>query len=147
MVTSPPDDGRRLQLAFVGCGAIAQWHLAALRAAAARTDVTAAVDVERGRALAMAKETGAEPFCSLEDALDAGTFDAVLIMVPHGFHEKLAVAAIRAGKHVLLEKPMAPTLDACDRILAVAQQSTAGIPRCRERPVLARGRTDQGPHR
>ena len=114
-----------MRLAFVGCGAIARWHLAALRAAAARTDVTAAVDVDGLRALAMAKETGAEPFFSLEDALDAGTFEAVLIMVPHGFHEQLAVTAIRAGKHVLLEKPMAPTLDACDRILAASKQSTA----------------------
>ncbi len=125
MVTPPPHDEPRLRLAFVGCGAIAQWHLAALHAAAARTDVTAAVDVDRGRALAMAKETGAAPFSSLEDALDAGTFDAALIMVPHALHEQLTVAAIRAGKHVLLEKPMAPTLDACDRILAASQQSTA----------------------
>ena len=115
---------RRLRLAFVGCGAIAHWHLTALRGAASRTEVTAAVDIDRDRALAMAKETGAEPFGSLDDALAAGTFDATLIMVPHRFHEELAVAAVRAGKHVLLEKPMAPTLDACDRILAAARQST-----------------------
>jgi predicted dehydrogenase len=123
MVTPAADDERRLRLAFVGCGAIAEWHLAALRAAAPRTTVTAAIDVDGDRALAMAKETGAEPFASLDEALAAGTFDAVLIMVPHHRHEELAVAALRAGKHVLLEKPMAPTVAACQRIMDVARGS------------------------
>jgi UDP-N-acetyl-2-amino-2-deoxyglucuronate dehydrogenase len=123
MAAPAPDDDGRLRLAFVGCGAIASWHLAALRAAAPRTDVTAAVDVDRVRALAMAKETGAEPFGSLGDALAAGAFDAALIMVPHRLHEELAVVALAAGKHVLLEKPMAPTIDACDRILAASRRS------------------------
>src|ERR1039458_3899695 len=123
-MTAPvPDAERRLRLAFVGCGAIAEWHLAALRAAVSRTDVTAVVDVDSERVRTMAKETGAEAFDSLGDALTAGTFDAVLIMVPHRFHEDLAVAALRAGKHVLLEKPMAPTLEACHRLLEVARQS------------------------
>jgi UDP-N-acetyl-2-amino-2-deoxyglucuronate dehydrogenase len=124
MVAPAPDAERRLRLAFVGCGAIAEWHLTALRAAAPRTEVTAAVDVDGARAAALAKETGAEAFGSIDDALAAGTFDAALIMVPHHLHEELAVAALDAGKHVLLEKPMAPTLDACDRILAAARRST-----------------------
>ena len=122
MSGSLPSDGY-LRMAFVGCGAIAEWHLAALRAGAPRTTVTAAVDVDGDRASSMAKETGAEPFTSLRDALAAGTFDAVLIMVPHHRHEELAVDALRAGKHVLLEKPMAPTLDACARIMEEAGRS------------------------
>ena len=44
-------------------------------------------------------------------------------MVPHHLHEELAVAALDAGTHVLLEKPMAPTLEACDRILAAARRA------------------------
>jgi UDP-N-acetyl-2-amino-2-deoxyglucuronate dehydrogenase len=123
MVAPAPDAERRLRLAFVGCGAIAEWHLTALRAAAPRIEVTAAVDVDRARAGAMAKETGAEAFGSIDEALATGTFDAALIMVPHRLHEQLAVAALHAGKHVLLEKPMAPTLDACDRILAAARRA------------------------
>jgi predicted dehydrogenase len=124
MVTPAADAERQLRLAFVGCGAIAEWHLAALRAAAPRTTVTAVIDPDRDRALFMAKETGAEPFRSLDEAMAAGTFDATLIMVPHHLHEELASAALRTDKHVLLEKPMAPTLDACARIVDVARQST-----------------------
>src|SRR3984885_9237927 len=91
MVTSAPDASARLRLAFVGCGAIAEWHLAALRAAAPRTDVTAVVDVDRGRALAMSEQTGAPAFASLDEALGADGFDAALVMVPHLFHEELAL--------------------------------------------------------
>ena len=40
--------------------------------------------------------------------------------MPHHLHEPVAVEALGAGLHVLLEKPLAPTLDACDRILAAA---------------------------
>jgi predicted dehydrogenase len=123
MVTPAPDAARRLRLAFIGCGAIAHWHLTAVRNAATRTDVTAVVDPDAARAEAMAKETGTVAFASLDEALAEDAFDAALIMVPHRFHEELAIAALRAGKHVLLEKPMAPTLDACGRILAAASTS------------------------
>ena len=50
-------------------------------------------------------------------------FDAVLVMVPHRQHERLALDVLSAGKHLLLEKPMAPTVEACDRILAAAAGS------------------------
>jgi UDP-N-acetyl-2-amino-2-deoxyglucuronate dehydrogenase len=111
-----------LRLALVGCGAINDWHATALAAAAPRTTVTACVDVDRERAAAAAtRHPDAAVFSSFDDALASGAFDAVDLMVPHHLHEELALAAFAAGLHVLLEKPMAPTLDACDRILAAAR--------------------------
>jgi predicted dehydrogenase len=71
----------------------------------------------------MAEKTGATPFAALADAAAAGGFDAVDVMVPHHLHEPVALEAFDLGLHVLLEKPMAPTLDACDRILAAAGQA------------------------
>jgi len=124
-VAAAPDLDRRLRIAFVGCGAIARWHLRALRAAAPRTTVTVAVDVEPARAAAVAEETGAEAFGSLAEAVAADDFDAALIMVPHDLHEELAVTALRAGKHVLLEKPLAPSLEGARRILDAARTSGA----------------------
>jgi predicted dehydrogenase len=108
---------------MVGCGAIAQWHLHALRAAAPRIEVTAAVDVDPDRAEALARQTGARPFADLDAALASGTFDAVDVMLPHHLHEPVATRCLEAGMHVLLEKPMAPTVDACERILATAAAS------------------------
>jgi len=45
------------------------------------------------------------------------------LMLPHDLHESIAIAAFQAGKHVLLEKPMATTLDACERIMAAARKA------------------------
>ncbi len=115
--------GERVRLAMIGCGAIAQWHLRAIARGATRTDVTAVVDVVPGRADALAAATGASAYRDVDVALGAEVFDAALVMVPHDRHETVATAVLRAGRHLLLEKPMAPTPEACRRILAAAEQA------------------------
>ncbi len=110
-----------LRLAIVGCGAISRMHLNAVEANGERVRVTAAVDLDASRAAAVAAETGATAYGSLDDALAAGGFDAVAILLPPAHHEAAACAALAAGKHVLVEKPMALDLDACERILAAAR--------------------------
>src|SRR3954447_10645039 len=112
-----------LDLAIVGCGAIARYHLDGLRESAPRLRVTAAVDRDQARAEQVAAATGAQVFTSLEDALARGRFEAVDILLPHDLHEAAAIAALRAGKHVLCEKPMAPALDACERMLVAAREA------------------------
>ena len=117
------NDTQELRLAFVGCGRIAGFHLDGIEQAAARTRVTAAVDPDPNAAAAIAARTGARTYASLDEALATGGFDAVDIMVPHDLHEELATRAFAAGKHVLLEKPMALTLDACTRIQEAARRA------------------------
>jgi UDP-N-acetyl-2-amino-2-deoxyglucuronate dehydrogenase len=113
----------KVKLAFVGCGAISQTHLWAIGQGGADIEITAAVDTSEDRANAMAEATGARAFTSLEDALADGDFDAVDLMLPHHLHERVTLQALEAGKHVLLEKPMAPTVEACERILDAASQT------------------------
>jgi UDP-N-acetyl-2-amino-2-deoxyglucuronate dehydrogenase len=112
-----------LSLGVVGCGAIAQWHLDAIERAQVPIRVTAAIDPDEGAAATVAARADAPSYRSLHDAIAAGGLDAVLIAVPHHLHEVVAGEALRAGLHVLLEKPMATTLDACDRLLAAARAS------------------------
>ena len=112
---------QRVKVALVGCGNIAQSHWKGIQAEAPQIEVTAIVDTHTGRATAMAEQTGSKAYTSLEQALSTGDFDAVDIMLPHYLHEEAAISAFAAGKHVVLEKPMAPTIDACDRILAAAK--------------------------
>ena len=52
-----------------------------------------------------------------------GEFDAAIVMTPHHLHERHASALLTAGKHVLLEKPLAHTLSSCKALLRVAEQS------------------------
>lgn len=114
----------QIRMAIVGCGAIAHWHLDAIERAAAPITVVAAVDPDHENANKVAARTGAAPHPSLAAALASGdNIDAALIAVPHHLHEPVAVEALGAGLHVLLEKPLAPTLDACDRILTAAQSA------------------------
>src|SRR5262245_40244501 len=114
-----------LRVAIVGCGAIAEWHWSAIQAAATRPRATACVDPDGARAEALAVKTGARPYPALADALADDVVDAVAIMVPHHLHEPLATEAFRAGRSVLLEKPMAPEPAACERILAAARAAGA----------------------
>ncbi|MEE2702871.1 MAG: Gfo/Idh/MocA family oxidoreductase [Myxococcota bacterium] len=114
---------QELRLAFLGCGAISKFHLLGIRDAATQIKVTAAIDVDASRAQAVAAETGARAFSSFDEALAWGGFDAVDLMLPHDLHEKFAVQSFEAGHHLLLEKPMAPDLAACDRILEAARKA------------------------
>ncbi len=114
----------QLKLAFIGCGAIARFHLDGIKGHAPRIDVTTLVDLDESKAQTFAAETGGQTFTSLATALEQGDFDAVDIMLPHDLHEEIAIQCLTAGKHVLLEKPIAPTLDACDRIFSAAQAAS-----------------------
>jgi myo-inositol 2-dehydrogenase/D-chiro-inositol 1-dehydrogenase/scyllo-inositol 2-dehydrogenase (NAD+) len=62
-------------------------------------------------------------FSTLEQALESVDFEAVAITTPTFTHAQLAITAANAGKHVLLEKPMALTLEECDAIIAAVQEN------------------------
>jgi predicted dehydrogenase len=113
---------QKIGLALVGCGAIAQWHRMALASVPA-LEIRACVDPVRERAEAMAKQTNGAAFTSVAEALAAPGVDAADVMVPHHLHEPIALDVLRAGKHLLLEKPMATSLGACERILGAARAS------------------------
>jgi scyllo-inositol 2-dehydrogenase (NAD+) len=75
----------------------------------------------------VARELGAERSASVERLLSHDHVGAVVIASPGPTHEAHALAALAAGKDVLLEKPIAESLDAADRIVACAAASTARL--------------------
>ncbi len=75
------------------------------------------------KAAALAKEVGAEPFTDSMALASDPRVDAVSVTLPTQLHMEYAVAALNAGKHVLLEKPMAVTLEECDQIIAAAKRN------------------------
>jgi len=114
--------GDPVNIAIIGCGRISASHL---KAAAARPDVArivAVVDRDPALSQAAAAPFGAQVFESIEDALALPGLDAVLIATPNHVHAQQAMMALRAGKHVLVEKPAAENgADA----LALAQEAEA----------------------
>ena len=99
------------KLAVVGCGYITQAeHVPALLALQPQVAVAATVDVDPAAAEAIGALFHAPSFTSLEAALDAAAFDAVLIATPPPTHTALIAVAAQAGKHILVEKPVAYSL-------------------------------------
>lgn len=70
---------------------------------------------------------GCRPIVAWQELLEAPDVDAVAIATPHDLHEEIAIAALLRGKHVLLEKPMAPTATACERIAHAAAETSVRI--------------------
>jgi len=79
------------------------------------------------RAGALAAEYDVEADQDIELMLRRQDIDAVMISTPHSAHVVEAVAAANAGKHVLLDKPMATTVEDCDRIIAAAKATNVKV--------------------
>ena len=114
-----------IRMALVGCGR----NAAALAAAAAASDVcqlTVALDVDRDAARSIARAAGLPAHVgNLESLIEAGAdeFDAVIVNTPNDSHANIARAAIAAGKHVLVEKPLALSADAAMTVQREAEQN------------------------
>ncbi len=95
----------KIGFGIVGLGSISQTHALALRQ---QPDccLVAGFHKNREKAEKWAAEYGCRAYCSLEDLLSDPEIDAVSITTPSGSHLDPALAAIRAGKHVMIEKPM-----------------------------------------
>jgi predicted dehydrogenase len=98
---------------------------------------------------AFAAAHGGRPCDDWRRMLDDPPVDVVLVAMPHHLHAPVTIAALQAGKHVMVEKPMAPTLDECvamaraavaaDRKLMVAHVMRFVLPCMAARDYLASG--------
>ena len=112
----------KLKLGIIGCGWIAPFHVQALNRLGDRVDVVWAADPETNRAERVAASLSTGDVDVLAD-YRAGLerVDAVSILVPHHLHHPITLDALRAGCHVLLEKPFALTLAEADDMIAAAE--------------------------
>ncbi len=102
---------RKLRLALVGCGRIAQTHIAAIGQHAARVELVAVCDIRADALAAAVAASGAAGFDSLDDLLAGSDADLVVLATPSGLHSRQAIQVAQAGRHVLSEKPMATKWD------------------------------------
>lgn len=114
-----------LNVALVGCGIISGAHLRAYEKVRERARVVVCCDSDRSRAKEAAGSIGASVSTDYSDVLADPGIGAVDLCLPHHLHADMAVAAARAGKHILCEKPLALSIAECDAMIAAAR--AAGV--------------------
>jgi predicted dehydrogenase len=107
---------RRLRIGVAGTGHFGRYHALKI-AASPRAELSGVFDIDNERSKTIGWEAGA-PDLPLGDLLAAS--DALVIAAPAEVHHTLAIAAVRAGKHVLVEKPIASTLQQADELATLA---------------------------
>jgi predicted dehydrogenase len=116
----------KLPIAVVGCGAVAAGHYLPSIAASSRLRASLLVDRDVGRARELARRWRV-PATSREIADVAAQARAAVIALPNALHAPVTIELLRAGVHVLVEKPMAIRAADCDAMAAVARQSGATL--------------------
>ncbi|MEZ4860540.1 MAG: Gfo/Idh/MocA family oxidoreductase [Caldilineaceae bacterium] len=113
-----------IRVAILGCGRIARLHAQGYKAAQDLAQVVLCCD-EYSLELAetMARDFGAEVTNRWQAVIDRADIDAISICMPPYQHAEIALAAAAAGKHVLVEKPMAMNLAECRQMVTAARQA------------------------
>ncbi len=106
---------------IVGCGRIAQRHAEHIAKAGI---LTAVCDIDASRATALAEKYSIPAFESLAGMLEANPdMDVVSVCTPNGLHAEHSIQALKAGMHVLCEKPMALSVKDCSSMIHAAERA------------------------
>jgi len=117
-----------VRFAIIGAGVIGDVHAQAIRSLPDVAALSLIVSTREASARRLAEARGAGGYSTDLDAVFADPdIDAVSICTPSGLHADQAVAALEAGKHVMIEKPIDVSLDAADRIIAAERASGAKV--------------------
>ncbi len=113
----------KLGVAVIGCGFLGQPHAKGV-ARAKNCRLVAAVDIYPERAQEFKERFGADvAITDLDEALERDDVDWVVVTTPNNSHAELTIRSLEAGKHVMVQKPMAMTLEECDAMIAASERS------------------------
>jgi predicted dehydrogenase len=111
-----------LKVGLIGCGDMGFLRASALTGSP-WMHLLVVSDLDQGRARRAAGESGAEIQGDWKTVVRRPELDAIMICTPPDLHAEMCMEALRAGKHVLCEKPLARSPEECRRILEVAEKS------------------------
>jgi UDP-N-acetyl-2-amino-2-deoxyglucuronate dehydrogenase len=111
------------RIALVGAGVIGKQHGLVISQLADRLQLVAVADIQIERAEQLTAERGGRPFGSLAGALAAEEIDIVAVCTPTGRHGEVAIEALGAGKHVIVEKPAEITVARTDEIIEAQRKA------------------------
>lgn len=112
-----------IKVGLIGGGGIANAHIKGYQAHADKITITAVADAVPETAKARGEELGAESFTDFNEMITKADIDAVDICLPHHLHKDAIVAAAKAGKHVLCEKPLCLTPDEAKEVQAAVAEA------------------------
>lgn len=115
-----------MKVGLIGCGKIAECnHIPEMLTLGKKAQIVAMYDTVKGKAKKLAEKMNLDPMpviCKSEKEILAMDLDAVLIATPNSCHYPQTIAALNAGKHVLVEKPMSTTTAEADEMIALAEK-------------------------
>jgi len=132
--------GDPVRVGVIGTGAISQVVHVPIFAEREDVDLLAVADADLHKAEALSRRFDVPQVMSAEALIGNDDIEAVVICTPNHLHEEMAVAALEAGKHVFVERPLATTSEGARRVIDVAERSgrvlVVGMPH-RFRPGVA----------
>jgi len=120
---------RPIRFGFVGCGEIAVFNAEAI-ATAPNTSTVACFDINPELAHDLAQRHGAVAMPSLPALLERDDVDAVVLSLPHHLHAPTALEAAQAGKHVVVEKPVATDLRSAAELVQAVERTGVALSVC-----------------
>ena len=112
-----------IRIGIIGCGKIAQVRHIPEYAANPDAELRGFYDLNYERAHSLTEIYGGEAYTTVDTLIADPEIDAVSICAANFAHADLSIKALRAGKHVLCEKPMAVTLEECEAMVAEAEKA------------------------
>ena len=112
----------KLRTAIIGCGKVGHFHAKAYESLE-NSLFCAVFDRDISRATDFATLYGVKAYDNISDMIKNEKIDVVSICTPHPVHASVAVEALKAGCHILVEKPLASNLKDCDEIIHAAEES------------------------
>lgn len=112
-----------VRVGIIGCGKISQVRHIPEYEANPDAEIVGLFDMNVERARALADGHGCRAYATLEELLADPQIDAVSVCTSNATHAETTIAALRAGKHVLCEKPMAITIEECEEMVRVAREA------------------------
>ena len=118
---------RPVNFAVIGTN-IGRFHLQGIVNLPEIAHLSGICEINEDRARGMAEKYQADFYTiDFNELISRNEIDAVILAVPHDLHRDMAVAAANAGKHILVEKPIAMTLEQADEIIAVAKENNVKL--------------------
>ena len=111
----------KVRIGIVGCGGMARSHASRFSMILDQVEITAVCDILLDRAQAVAGYLPNPPFVTPDYREMYDHVDAVLLVLPHHLHYQATLDFLRAGKHVLVEKPMANSEQECREMIQCAK--------------------------